>query len=79
MTTEYDVTQRTILGIIFFNIILNGLFDVCLCGDIISFIDDIVLIYSDSNRKTLEEKAELEFKQINFSDNKLLSVNCIKT
>lgn len=79
-TIEYGVPQGTVLGPILFNIYLNSLFNLPLCGDIISFADDTVVIYSDNNWRVLKEKAEQDFKKIiNFFNSKLLTVNYAKT
>lgn len=55
---EYGVLQWSILGPIL-DIYTNGLFELKLKGDIISFADDIVMLYSDQGIKRFKMMSKI--------------------
>lgn len=77
---EYGVPQGTVLGPILFQLYINDMLNLEISGEIISYADDTVLIFSGSTWQNVKIKAERGlFKIKQWLNNNLLTLNKSKT
>lgn len=79
-TIKYGVPQGTVLGPLLFIIYINNLFLLETNGEIITFADDTVVYYKDTDWTKLKQKVETDFTRIKkWFNNKILTINFDKT
>ena len=80
LTVEYGVPQGTVLGPVLFTMYINGLLNQNTTGDISSFADDTVIMYTAENWNELKTIAEGDLKIVkSWFDEMYLTINFDKT